>query len=241
VVRGLPEAPKTPHLVDVKTVKAKKLDELVKKGMEALYPRYWAQAHGYMGHMKLERAMFIFVCKDDERIHCERFDFDAKVFERYEQRAARIVAAAEPPPRISEDPAWFECKFCRFHPLCHGTVVPRVNCRTCAHSTAVMDGDGEWTCNVHERRLAVREQRNGCDAHRFIPILLERIAKPVDVIGQHDVAYEMADGRTFINGTPPEGLASIEIRACADKAFLPHLRDADVQALRRDFNAKVTA
>jgi hypothetical protein len=208
--------------------------------MEALYPRYWAQAHGYMGHMQLERAAFIFVCKDDDRIHVERFAFDRKVFERYEERASRIIRMAEPPMRISEDPAWFECKFCRFHALCHGTAAPQTNCRTCAHATPVME-DGTWRCEKHQAPIPVDAQRAGCESHRFIPILLERFAKPVDM-ADDGVVYELADGRRFVNGQPPAGLASAEIRACGDKAFLPHAADKDIQQLRQQFpDARIAA
>lgn len=241
VVLGMPEAPKTPHLVDVKTVKGKKLDELLKVGMRELYPRYWAQAHGYMGRMQLARAAFIFVCKDDDRIHVERFEFDRAEFERFEVRAERIVRAAEPPPRISVDPAWYVCKYCTFHSLCHGQAAPQVNCRTCTHATPVMEGDeGKWHCDKYAARIPTATQREGCDSHRFIPLLLERIGTAVDVKGEADVVYEAAGGGRFTNGEAPTHFTSHEIRACQDKRFLAASRDmADVQALRRDFGARV--
>lgn len=220
VVRGLEEAPKTPHLVDVKTIKAKKFDELLKKGMRAMYPKYWVQAQGYMGHKQLERAMFIFVCKDDDRIHCERFEFDKATFDASEDRALRVIQASEPPLRLSDDPSYFGCKFCSFHAQCHGTEAPLVNCRTCAHSTPQMDGDGRWTCDAHKHDIAVRAQRTACSSHRFIPILLERFAKPIDMDGD-GVRYEMNDGRgEFVNGEPPAGFTSHEIHAAADKGLL---------------------
>jgi hypothetical protein len=229
VAEGLPEAPKTPHLVDVKTIKAKKFDELLKKGMKGMYPKYWAQAHGYMGHMNLERAMFIFVCKDDDRIHCERFPFEKAEFEKYEARAARIIKAAEPPLRIHEDPDYFECRFCDYRDVCHQGQVPQVNCRTCAHSTPEMDGDGRWSCAKRECDIAVEEKRSGCEMHRFIPILLESFAEPTDMVGD-GVKYAMADGREFINGTPPLAFTSNEIRAAKDKRILV---DEEVMQLRK--------
>jgi hypothetical protein len=39
------------------------------------------------------------------------------------------MACAE---RISEDPAWFECRFCDHHDLCHGDAAAEVTCgRAC--------------------------------------------------------------------------------------------------------------
>ncbi len=228
VALGLPEAPKTPHLVDVKTIKTKKFEELLKKGMRALYPKYWAQAHGYMGRMKLTRAAFIFVCKDDDRIHVERFEYDPQELAKYEARAERIIAAAEPPLRISEDPAWFACKYCDFREVCHGTDVAVVSCRTCAHSTPV--DDGAWHCSRHNDLIPLESQRVGCSSHRFIPILLEKIGRPVDATDAGDVVYETAEGKTFTNGAAP-ALSSHEIQSARDKRALT---DAGILALRSD-------
>lgn len=209
VVRGLPEAPKSWHLVDVKTIKAKKFDELLKKGLRAMYPKYWAQGQGYMGHLELERAAFIFVCKDDDRIHVERFEFDRAEFEKYEARALRIITAAEPPMRLSDDPAWFACKFCDYHEVCHGGAVPQVNCRTCARATPVMLGDcGAWACEAGKVHIQNPRAEHAC--HLFIPPLLAGLGQPVDADAD-SVTYQTADGAQFVNGPAP-GFSSAEIR-----------------------------
>lgn len=238
IALGLPEAPKTAHLVDVKTIKAKKMDELVKKGLRTLYPKYWAQAHGYMGHMELTRAAFLFVCKDDDRIHVERFEYDPAEREKYEARAARIVAAAVPPLRISEDPDWFECRFCAHRGICHGSVAPQVNCRTCTHATPLMAGDGAWSCERYGQAIPLDAQRVGCGDHRYIPILLERFAQPHDADPVANTVTYLAEGGTFVNGEGPDGWASAEIRACQDKRFLTAAADMqDVQQWRRELGA----
>jgi len=233
VVEGLPEAPKTPHLVDVKTIKRKKMDELVKKGMRAVFPKYWAQAHGYMGHAKLTRAMFIFVCKDDDEIHVERFAFEKAELERFEKRAAAVIFAATPPAGISRDPAWFACKFCRFHGQCHGTTAPLVNCRTCVHSTPV--ADGTWRCERHGLELAGFDP---CADHRFIPVLLSKFAEATDADGERNtVTYKnLLTGVTFTNGAPPDALASHEIRDANDKRILGQENvDPQLAAIRKEF------
>lgn len=228
VVCGLPEAPATPHLVDVKTIKAKKFDELLKKGMREMYPRYWAQGHGYMGLLDLERAMFVFVCKDDDRIHCERFSFERAEFEKYMARAERLVRADVPPPRLSDDPAWFACKFCDFHEVCHGAQLPAVNCRTCAHATPdVGGGAGAWVCARREKAIAHPREAHAC--HRFIPILLERLGEPVDSDGDA-VTYRTAAGGQFVNGPAP-GFASTEITAAGgpDALAIPAVHELKQQ------------
>lgn len=239
IVLGLPEAPKTPHLVDVKTIKAKKFDELLKKGLRALYPKYWAQGHGYMGRMKLTRAAFIFVCKDDDRIHVERFEYDRAEHQKYEDRAERIARAAVPPLRIHEDPAWHECRYCAYREICKGDAAPAVSCRTCTHASPVMEGDaGAWRCERHGCEIPLQWQRQGCDEHRYIPVLLERIAAPVDADPEaNTVTYQAPDGGTFINGAPPAGFASTEIHACTDKRALTAL--PEMQQWRRELGAQI--
>lgn len=234
VVRGLAEAPKTPHLVDVKSIKAKKFDELLKKGMRDLFPKYWAQAMGYMGHLQLERAAFIFSCKDDDRLHIERVEFDRREFDALEAKARRIITAEAPPPRLSDDPAWFECRFCAYRDICHGETAPRVNCRTCAHSTPILEGDGAWVCARDGAHIAWATQRTGCSSHTYIPPLLEHIGRPA---GFEDggVVYER-DGETFVNGPRP-GFSSIEIRACRDKRALV---DPEIRAERERLGATIT-
>lgn len=217
VVLGLPEAPKTPHLTDVKSIKAKKFDELMKVGFRKLYPKYHAQGTGYMGHMDLDRAAFVFSCKDDDRMHVERFEFDKAEFDRLMARALKIIKAVEPPLRLSDDPAWFGCKFCNHRDVCHGEQTPTVTCRSCVHATPELDGDARWSCAKNRQDIGIERQRKGCNDHRYIPILLEKFAKPVDAHGD-DVVYEMEGGQ-FVNGKFP-GYSSKEIHAAKDKVML---------------------
>lgn len=241
VALGLPEAPKVYHLVDVKTIKSKKFDQLLKDGMQKMYPKYWSQAHGYMGLQGLERAMFIFVCKDDDRIHCEQFPFDKAQFDKDMAKALDIIKCNEPPDKLSNDPTWFECKFCNFHNVCHGNDVPAVSCRTCTHSTPELDGDARWQCARHSNKtLTVPEQQVGCTAHRYIPVLLKNWATPVDASEQDNwVQYQTASG-LFINGQPPAGVSSDEIHAAQDKQALAIVAN-ELQQLRRDFGGRVVA
>jgi hypothetical protein len=220
-VLGLEEAPKTWHVVDVKTAKAKKFDEILKKGVDAVYPKYIAQVQIYMGLTGMERAALIFVCKDDDRLHMERFHFERGEFDRLMKKAQSIVESPEPPPRISDDPAWFECRYCEMRELCHGTVAPLPNCRTCANATPLDEGvTGSWYCEKNETAIDTAFQRLGCEDHVYIPKLIERIAELVGVAVTDDgnvVTWRnQLTGKTF---KQPDYL-SREIRAALDKRLL---------------------
>jgi hypothetical protein len=180
-----------------------------------------------MGLTGMERAFYMAVNKNDDTIYTERIEFDLVEFKKIMERAERVIRAAEPPLRCSNDPSWYVCKMCDFAPLCHGEEAPDVNCRTCAHSTPELDGEnGKWTCREYgELGLLVQRQSHLCSTHRYIPILLERFGTQKDYVNG-DVVYKHEHG-TFTNGELPGALSSNEIKACQQKVML-----ADLAALK---------
>ena len=220
---GLPEAPKTWHVLEFKTHSDESFAGLLTQGVAKAKPQHFDQMQTYMGLTGMDRALYLAENKNTSALYQERVEFDPVAFARIMARAERVITATEPPARISTDPAWWQCKLCAMHPLCHGEQVPEVNCRTCAHATPEMDGDARWSCAHHKRDVGHAEQRAGCGSHRFIPILLERIGTQRECTPEADgnatVHYTTADGGTFANGAPP-AFASIEIRAAERKAIL---------------------
>lgn len=237
--QGLPEAPKAWHVVEFKTHGDKYFRELQAKGVQKSKPMHWAQMQVYMGLTDMDRALYYAENKNDSTLYTERVHFDKEAFDKLLERAERTVEAAEPPPRISNDPSWFECKFCNFHSLCHGDEAPEANCRTCAHSTPEMVGQARWTCSK-TGDIDVERQRKGCRDHRVIPILLERIGTMVD--GNDDgVTYQTPDGRTFVNGDPdknPKHFSSAELHAFKDKKALT-IDNPLMDTLRKQWGARV--
>lgn len=242
---GVPEAPKTWHVIEMKTANQKSFDATVKGGVKKAKPQHYAQMTAYMGLTSMDRALYLMVNKNTDEIYSERVRFDNDEFRRIMTRAEMILKMAEPPERISKDPSWYQCGYCKFKDHCHGDQVPEVSCRSCAHSTPDLagpnDGEGRWLCsNDHLKQMPVISealQRKGCAEHRFIPIFLQRTAKPIDFI-DGNVVYEMADGTTFANGDGTNGThSSAEIRACGAKALL-----AETVAIKLEFKqARVVA
>jgi len=239
----LPEAPKSWHVLEFKTANAKSFAQLQAKGVQEAKPMHWAQMQIYMGLTGMDRALYVAENKDTSELYQERVSFDTVEFSKLLARAERVIKAAEPPPRLSADPAWFACKFCHCHELCHGQRVPEVNCRTCAHSTPRTDAEGAlWVCEHQKVQIDDRIQRKGCDAHRFIPILLERIGEAVEYRPERDgnsaVVYRLADGSTFVNGCAP-AFSSREIAASHHASMLG---DPAVQQLKTEWpNARMVA
>jgi hypothetical protein len=219
VVLGVPEAPQTWHVLEIKTHNDKSFSELQKKGVREAKPQHFDQMQTYMHLAGLDRALYYAVNKNTDALHIERVERDRAAGARLVEKARRVIAATVPPLRISEDPGWFECRFCPFAGVCHGAEAPLVNCRTCVHSTPLLDGDsadGAWRCERYKRPLP---DCAGCGDHLYIPPMLEGFATPTDA-ADDSVTYTLKAGGTFANGNAPGQFRSIEIRAISDKALL---------------------
>jgi hypothetical protein len=117
--------------------------------------------------------------------------------ERLIVRAGRIIFAARPPSRISDDPGWFQCRLCLHHDLCHDNRLPERTCRSCLHVTPTEDGT--WHCAWFDRPLSADEQRTGCSSHLSIPDLIPGEQVDVDPDGAW-VAYLKPDGTIWRDG-----------------------------------------
>jgi hypothetical protein len=132
---------------------------------------------------------------------------ERRVHERMLDRARSIITAAEPPPRISDDPLYYECGWCDARDLCHPDELgepPRVadvSCRTCCYSTPEVDESdaARWTCAQTGGDLTLAEQARACGEHLMIPPLVPW-AEPVDS-GDGWVLYQLRrkDGGRFAN------------------------------------------
>lgn len=200
IVLGLLEAPKTPHVIDVKTASKKQFDKLLKVGVREWNFGYYTQLQMYMHDPKhdINRAVLWVVCKDDDRLYMERFEYDRRFATQQVERGQRIIFADSPPSRISEDPSWYECKFCDYHATCQAGQIAKLqrNCRSCAHSTP--RDDGTWHCDKFDKSLTVPDQKAGCDYHVFHPGVMPRGWNAVDSDGA-SVTYVDARGEEHVD------------------------------------------
>jgi hypothetical protein len=215
---GIPEAPKTWHVLEFKTFNDKTFGDLLKNQVRKSKPQHWAQMQTYMGLTGMDRALYMAVNKNTDELYTERVEFDPVEFARIKARAERVITAAEPPLKVSNDPSWYVCKMCEFHAQCHGDTAPQVNCRTCANSTPELDGDARWSCQARGADVSLDTQRTGCPGHRYIPILLQNFATKKDYVNG-DVIYTTPTG-DFANGEQQGAFASHEIRAMQQKVML---------------------
>ncbi len=197
---GVPEAEKTAHLVEYKTHSKKSFDALAKEGVKSSKLQHFVQMQLYMHGLKLTRALYVSVCKDDDRIYAERVRYDKACAEYYIDRAKRVVSAPRPPEgRRRHGPSWYECKYCPAYEICYQSEPTKeVNCRTCSFSTPT--DDGKWLCERHDAPgIPVDFQRAGCDDHVLHEDLVPWEQMPTD--HPHVAVYKIGDGEAA-NGRP---------------------------------------
>ncbi len=191
VALNLREAPKTWHVLEFKTHASKSFVELVAKGVRQSKPQHYAQMQIYMKLTGMTRAMYLAVNKDNDDLYVERVEADGEFADRLLAKAGRIIFAARPPARISDDPAWYQCRLCSHAGICRHEAPAAVNCRTCLGSTPVVGG---WQCERLQRALSDAEQRGGCSQHLYIPNLVP--GEQVDA-GEDWVEYRLPDGQVW--------------------------------------------
>jgi len=178
---GLPEAPKTWHVLECKSHNDKNFKKLVREGMKKGFPKHYCQMMVYMHLTGMERALYIAANKNDDTLYKERINYNKSEAEVMLNRARDVITSMQPPARISEKPDYYICKhMCSTTQLCFGTKdpiaalpIPFKSCRQCCHATPIMDGEnGEWICEKHGRGLSMEDQLKACDDHLILPGLL---------------------------------------------------------------------
>ena len=226
---GVPAAENTKHVAEFKTHSKKSFNDL-SKGVQLSKPMHYIQMQVYMLGLKLKRALYVAVCKDDDRLHTERIHFDIDVAKKAVARGKRIALSDRlPEPCTGASKAWYLCKFCAAYSFCHESEPTKQgNCRTCAHATA--KADSTWRCERHNSdNIPLAYQRTGCDSHTIHPDLVPYQRKEAD--SQWEAIY-VINGKDVLNGEA--GSSGQEIIAnpalCAS---------GDADELRAAFNGRI--
>lgn len=163
---NLPDlGPDVYFLGEWKTHAEKSFKQVEKFGVARSHPTHFGQMQLYMHGLQLPVALYGAVNKNTDALHMELVDYDAEAAHKLVLRADLIVDAQEPPHRISDDPGWFECKFCDYHDVCHMGAEAATNCRTCQHVRPLANGKREWICTHHGHVLDHAAQEAGCPDH----------------------------------------------------------------------------
>lgn len=150
-------------LLEFKTSGDKAFVKLVADGVKRSKPLHYSQMSTYGKYLNLRYALYMCVNKNTDEIHIEIVELDWNLAEQLTAKAQQIISATEPPPRLNENSAYFECKYCEFAPVCHGQAAYEINCRSCRHS--MPDGDKRWYCHQYKQQIPDEFIGQGCPAH----------------------------------------------------------------------------
>lgn len=235
---GLIEAPKTWHVWECKSHNDKSFRDLLAKGVKASKPEHYAQMQIYMHWSGMSRAYYLAENKNTSELYGERVHYDKEDAEALVAKAEMIIFSDTPPPRISDKPEYYLCKWCRHSDLCHeGGVrnVPSPSCRTCCHATPEREGDARWSCSRHASDIPAEHAREGCGEHVYMPALIGKVTDANADDNWIDVETEHGTLRT---GSRKVGvLTSREVYHWRAKAQL--LTDPAALKIRESLNAEM--
>ena len=126
IICGLLQAPKTPHILEVKCCNETKFKNLIKakeeKGekdaLEHWDVLYYAQAQVYMLKFDLDRHYLVCATPGGRDMVSVRTELDEERARNYLKRAHRIINMIVTPERIGENKDFFKCKICQFKEEC---------------------------------------------------------------------------------------------------------------------------
>jgi hypothetical protein len=120
----------------------------------------------YGKHFQFRYGMYIAVNKNDDDLHIEIVELDWNLAHDLMNKAQDIIEAKFRPQRISDNPAYYECKYCAAREVCHQGLAPLRNCRTCKNSS--IENEGKWSCDLTGKFLSEEDQLIGCEKYELM-------------------------------------------------------------------------
>lgn len=142
-----------------------KFTELLTQRVAIAKPMHFAQMSTYGSDPQylFKHALYMNICKNDDNLHVEIVKLDWNLGDQMRQKAVQIITSQEPPPRLSDNPTYKDCKYCAAQDLCHKGAIPEKNCRSCAHAHPVENK--RWFCDKHNGLIPDDYIKGGCDGH----------------------------------------------------------------------------
>lgn len=132
------------------------------KGLVSSKIEHYVQMQLYMHYFGLRWGLYCAVNKNADDLYYEVVYYKPEVAAAYVDRARGIIYSQQPPAKISQDPSWWECKFCDFREICHRGATPAKNCRSCLYARPA--AGGEWLCERYHQIIPREFMLTGCDS-----------------------------------------------------------------------------
>ena len=121
VVEGPDIGVRWPALWEHKALGQKSWNDVVKRGVRAARPVYFAQVQLYMAYMELPVALFTATNRDSLALYHEIVPFDVAEAQALSDKAVAVIRAAEAGelmPRIATAPDFHLCRTCEYAKRC---------------------------------------------------------------------------------------------------------------------------
>ena len=242
VRKVLPDFPDTVLVLEVKSANDKRFKELVKlQDYQGWSQTYQWQIHSYMGIFGVTKTLIVVVNKNNNEIYSEIIDYNPSIWEQAQEKANRIIASDAIPDGLSEKDWRLKNETTVYREVYLGNRLPTsVNCRNCTSSKAITESNGAvWWCFRHNKNLALDEQKNGCQDHLWMPVLVPADHLP-DQSTEDKIAYQSGIVK-FFNSTKENldanSFSSPELRELSKAKF-----DAEIMtgthSFRDSFDAR---
>ena len=136
------------------------------KGLQKAKPIHYAQMSQYGYKNNLKYGLYLIENKNDSDITVKVVVLDWNLGAQMERKAEEIIFAKEPPPRISDNPAFQACQWCHQSDICHKGEPVEINCRSCRQAEPIENG--EWHCHKFGMTIPQDFIPKGCEHHNAI-------------------------------------------------------------------------
>ena len=181
-------------ILEYKTAKSVSFKKYVKDPIKISNPRYYAQVQVNMALRKLKKAMWICENKDTNELHIEYIDYNEEDALYYLNLMKKFIVDGFTGDKISDNPDYFQCRWCAANSICHGKAVPRMHCLTCCHATPI--AGGKFKCMRYNAEMPDEQLPKGCDEHVFHP---DFINLPMVDNGPYWISYRLPTGELICN------------------------------------------
>lgn len=146
----------------------KGFSDLLERGVQIAKPVHWSQICIYGYKLNIKYVLYLCINKNDDDIHIELLEIDHNHGRQMETKAEKIIFSDTPPPRLSENPTYFKCKWCPAFLICHENTSILKNCRSCTFAKPVENA--EWYCDYHKSVIPENFIPTGCEHHSSINV-----------------------------------------------------------------------
>lgn len=153
-------------LVEFKTANLNWFKKIEPMGFVKGKPQHWAQACCYGKALGLKYVLYICKGKNDSELDVEIEELDWTFAEEQERKAEFIILNNQLPARLSNNPSFWECRYCPAIAVCHYGAPPDKNCRSCRYAEPIENG--EWGCHYYHQQIPKDFIPQGCDS--WVPL-----------------------------------------------------------------------